>query len=624
MRVSWVRSRRKISIKSRLLLRWLSSHTYKIPLRAVLVVPFVLQIVGVVGLTGYLSFRNGQQAVNQLAQQPMVQVRDRIALKLDTYLSTPHLINRINADAIASEQLDFQNLPRLERHLFTQIQQFDSATAILFCGAQGEFRAADSLDQLRLLTSDPIDPTIVSRYDADSQGNKLRLERTFYGFDCRNRPWYQSATHAQKSIWSPVFSLGDREESALNANRPVYDANHKLLGVLSVNLNLIELCRYLQSLRVGRSPQSDPGVVFIVERNGSSVADSTDELSQLLVDSTHRTERLWAVNSQNVLIRTASQQLLDRFGSFSAIQTPQQLTIETSQGRQFLQVLPYQDADGLDWLIAVVVPESNFMAEINHNNRITILLCTTALVGAIGLGFMTASWIARPIWRLSRASRDLALGMWKVPVQNDSPIEEIRVLTGSFNQMAVQLQESFDRIKTALQVSEEKFTQIFRTTPDQIAIVCAATGRFVEVNHCFLEATGYAREDVIGHTAIELNLVCNLDPFLQHQLHTQSVIRNVEFEVMTRSGDRKTGLMSCERIALEGQACVLCVIKDVSERKRAEAELAQAKGAAEAANHAKSAFLANMSHELRTPLNAILGFGQLLLRDRVHSSAGEF
>ncbi len=111
-------------------------------LRTALVVLFVLQIVAAVGLVGYLSFRNGQQAVTDLANQLMTQVSDRTYRHLDDYLLTPHQINQINVDAIETKLLDINNLDIAGLYFWKQVQAFDNLGFISYGLSDGRFIGA--------------------------------------------------------------------------------------------------------------------------------------------------------------------------------------------------------------------------------------------------------------------------------------------------------------------------------------------------------------------------------------------------------------------------------------------------------------------------------------------------
>ncbi len=441
-------------------------HRRPVSLRAILLIPFVLQIAGAVALTGYLSLRNGQQSVNQVASRLRNEYSNRINQHLESYLVSARHLSQMNGTAMELGLLNPKDLDGLG-HLFWRQMQIYDAGYINFV-ADDDFVAAGRFYPNSPITIDLMSPQKygtkdVYSYTTDQSGNRLRSQTVVQNYDFKRERWYQATVKASKPTWTLFQWEVEPYYLSLAASYPVYDAKRNLVGISWTEQRLWEISQFLQRLNV-----SSTGGTFIIERNGLLIASSTRDEPFAMVNG--RPKRLSASESQDQLIRSTVNYLQQYFAGLDQIQTAEQVDFQSNGERQFVQVTPWQDVWGIDWLIVVVMPESDFMGQINAYTRTTILLCLGALALATLLGLYTSRWIAKPLLQLNQVSKAIAAGQLDQSVNESNRVGEIGELAKSFNQMAQQLRASFGALEQANreleQANEELETRVHARTEE--------------------------------------------------------------------------------------------------------------------------------------------------------------
>jgi PAS domain S-box-containing protein len=534
-----------------------TTHPPKFRLRTTLVTAFVLQIVAAVSLVGYLSFRSGQQSVNDLVKQLQTTVAQRVEENIQSYLESLQFLNTIHAANVNSGELNPDDFNQLRRYFLNNLKVQNKTGYYIYANTQGNslgvLQDTPGKFQLKVRDSTSLGDRITYELQPDNEvGRKLTNEP----FDPRKRPFYTAAVAAGKPTWSPIFVSFSRKILRMDALMPLY-ADGQFRGVFSTEVTLGQISKFLNTLEI-----SPKGKAFILERSGEIVASSTEELP--FVKTEKGEDRLPAVQSQEEIIQATSKQILAKFQNLASIKTPQYFDFDLNNRRQLVYVRPYQDQWGLDWLVVVVIPEDDFMAKINANTQNTFLLTLAALAIAVLIGIYALRWISRPILNISHASDKLAQGDLTQRVKA-SPIAEIDILATSFNRMVEQLKAYI----TALSESEASNRALLEAIPDLMLEIdrdgvylnCLEAKEIELVNQSL-------SEDILGkkiHDILPADLVTEYIQAIHQAIETQQT-QILEYELTVGKNLRYYEA----RVVAAGSQSALFMVRDITKRKQAE------------------------------------------------------
>ena len=262
----------------------------------------------------------------------------------------------------------------------------------------------------------------------------------------------------------------------------------------------------------------------------------------------------------------------------------------------------------------------------NHLKSHLAILLVAILLDFIGIWLVLRSGL-RPLSALQEGARRMSTGDLgtQVPVEG-SP--ELRELIAAFNHMARTLARYDEERKAqaeALRQQHERLRYILEGTHVGTWEWNVQTGAVV-FNERWAEIIGYRLEELAPLSIETWSRFAHPDD-LKHsgqllQRHFNGELPYYECEVRMRHRDGHwVWVLDRGKVAdwIEtGKPRLMSGTHlDITDRKEAEAQLLEAKRAAESASTAKSRFLATMSHEIRTPMNGILGMAQLLLSPEI-------
>lgn len=163
-------------------------------------------------------------------------------------------------------------------------------------------------------------------------------------------------------------------------------------------------------------------------------------------------------------------------------------------------------------------------------------------------------------------------------------------------------------ITNSVEQENELLDKAFRASPCLMAISAISDGRYIKVNKCFEETTGFSAEEVVGRTSIELNIFDTPTRIkVTELLINQGTIKNIEASFRRKDGSNRVGLFSAEIIEFNGQKCILSVANDVTELRNYEKEVSKLERM-----NLIGQIAASIGHEIRNPMTTVRGYLQLL------------
>jgi serine phosphatase RsbU (regulator of sigma subunit) len=451
-----------------------------------------------------LGYETGQRTANDLADQNMRQIHKRIESHLNQLMDLPPAIDRLNGLRLAEGILALNDPARSRKLVYETLRTFPDVSSIVLGSANGEvmwiIRYPGEKTYEYAIKASPAGQ--MEEYAMGEDGEIGAAPLRGYAFNTVGRPWYKAAIEADGPTWGNVYVWvrgGKGETLGVSYVEPYKDNSGKTLGVINCELTLADISAFLKRLEIGKT-----GKAFIMERDGSLVA--TSEGLNCMKDGT---ARLPAAEASDPEIAQATKELPGTIGPLGTISGMQRGHATLNGAPTQMVVSSFKNRRNLDWLIVTLVPDSDFLADVEASRRQSMAIAGVAMAGALVVGIWMALWLARPILAVVKHAEKVGGGDLEARILRKDN-REMSQLSQALNEMADGLKDRM-RLRHALNLAMEVQQSLLPSgKPEVRGIDVAARAQYCDETggdyYDYLDVEGMGPEtlfvalgDVMGH-----------------------------------------------------------------------------------------------------------------------------
>jgi adenylate cyclase len=354
---------------------------------------FVLATSGVITLRSWVTTERTIERVSRsMFREVTRQTASRTRAHLGAAAPTLDVLTALEQRDVRASDRDV--LPRL----LAMLRANPGYSWVSYGDREGGFAAAYRPDEahIRLNTSAIVDGhTILDERDLLDDGTTApyRHEDDSH-YDPRTRPWYRAALEAGHRTWMPPYVFFHQGIAGITCASPQRDAHGAIVGVYTVDFDLGALSRFVAELGV-----SEHGEVFVFTGEGELVAHPTR--ATVVGESGSEDGRIVRLDdldeSPMPEFRAAlaeNDHAHDDDDDGDEVRT---FAFDARGERWLASVTSFEVDQGLRWRVGAIAPASDFLAELQQENRISVTIGIAALLFAVLLAVYLANRIARPL-----------------------------------------------------------------------------------------------------------------------------------------------------------------------------------------------------------------------------------